>query len=90
MKKLVYIALLRDIELSCDEVLICTEDKKRLETVVMDYFGISETKKYDKPAEYLGFTKIEYGEFEDDVEGYYKFKDEGEISRVFLISKVLE
>ena len=87
---LVYVAVLRDKELTSDDVLTVQTDKSKLEEYIKDYFGISETKKYDKPGEYLGFTKIEYSEFEDDLMGYYKFKDGEDISRVYLFCKVLD
>lgn len=87
---LVYIAVLRDKDLSVDQVLTVQTDRKQLEVFVKDYFGISDTQKYDNPAKYIGYTKIEYSEFEDDVEGYYTFEDSGEISKVFLFCKVLD
>lgn len=86
---LVYVALIKDEDGSTD-VMTVQEDKQKLETYVMDYFGISEEKKYDNPDEYLGYIKIEYSEFEDDLEGYYKFKSKDEsISKVYVYCKSL-
>jgi len=86
---LVYVAVLRDKELTVDEVLTVQVDKSKLEDYIKDYFGISENKEYSKPAEYLGFTKFEYSEHEDDLEGYYTFKEDGEISKIYLFCKYL-
>jgi hypothetical protein len=89
---LVWVAVLKDDDLSCDEVLCVQTSFAKLETYVKDWFGISETKKYTKPAECLGYTKIEYSEFEDDLDGYFTFKEEDEFdvfdSNVSIISKV--
>lgn len=87
---LVYIAVLRDTSLSVDQVLTVQSDRKVLEVFVKDYYGISDTKQYGNPGKYIGFTKIEYSEFEDDVEGYYTFEDSGEISKVFVFCKALD
>jgi hypothetical protein len=87
---LVYVAVLKDNDLSVDEVLAVKTDKEMLSTYVKDYFGISETKTYNKVAKYLGYTKIEYSEFEDDLEGYFTFDDDGEICKVYVFCKVLD
>jgi hypothetical protein len=87
---LVYVAVLRDITLSVDEVLTIQTKRENLEKFVKDYYGINEDKKYNSPAEYLGYTKIEYSEFEDDLEGYYTFKDGDEITKVYLFTKTLD
>jgi hypothetical protein len=87
---LVYVAVLRDPDLSVDQVLTVQTDRKQLEVFVKDYYGISETKKYDNPGTYLGWTKIEYSEFEDDLEGYYTFEDSGKMDKVFVYGKVLD
>jgi len=87
--QLIYVAVLKDEELTSDEVLTVQTDKINLEIYIKDYFGISNTKKYGTTGEYLGFTKYEYSEFEDDLEGYYTFKEDGEITKVYLFCKVL-
>jgi len=87
---LVYVAVLRDKELTVDEILTVQTDKNKLEEYIKDYFGISETKKYSNHGEYLGFTKYEYSEHEDDLEGYYTFKEDGEISKIYLFCKMLD
>jgi len=87
--QLVYVAVLRDKELSSDEVLTVQTNKDNLEVQIKKYFGISDVNKYTNPAEYLGYTKIEYSEFEDDLEGYYTFKENDEITRVYVFCKVL-
>ena len=57
------------------EVLIVQTNFDKLEEWVKDYFGINPNKEYTNPAEYLGFTKIEYSEFEDSLYGYFSFKE---------------
>ena len=86
---LVYVAILRDVELSSDDVLTVQTNRKNVDRIVKDYFGINETKNYTKPSKYLGFTKIEYSEFEDDLIGYYSFDDGKEIEKVYLFNKLL-
>ena len=87
---LVYVAILRDTELTSDDVLCVQTSFAKLETYVKDYFGISETKTYGKPAECLGYIKYEYSEFEDDLDGYFTFKDGDEITKVYVFNKVLD
>lgn len=87
---LVYIAVLKDDSFTSDEVICAQTSFERLKTYVFDYFGISETKNYPKPAKCLGYTKIEYSEFEDDLDGYFTFDDEGEITKVYVFNKVLD
>lgn len=85
---LVYVAMLKDYD-GYSNVMTVQTEKENLETYVKDYFGISDTKHYDNPAEFLGYTKIEYSEFEDDLEGYYKFKQDEEVSEVYVYCKSL-
>lgn len=87
---LVYIAVLRDKEMTCDQVLCVQTSFQKLEIYVKDWFGISETRSYNKPAECLGYTKIEYSEFEDDLDGYFTFKEDDEIAKVFVFNKSLD
>ena len=87
---LVYVAILRDTEFTSDDVMCVQTSFARLETYVKDYFGISETKQYNKPAKCLGYTKYEYSEFEDDLDGYFTFDDEGEITKVYVFNKILD
>jgi hypothetical protein len=68
--KLVYVAIDED-----GDVLHVNESRDALEYFVMDCFGINPDRKYNQPDECLGFTRIEYSEFEDDLVGYWKFKD---------------
>lgn len=85
---LVYVALLRDQD-NFTDILTVQSNKEDLETYIKDYFGISETETYTNPAEFLGYEKIEYSEFEDDLEGVYRFKQDGEISKVLVFCKSL-
>jgi len=85
---IVYVAILKDDDLSVDEVLTVQTDKKYFEKYVKDYFGINQDKKYINPAKYIGYTKIEYSEFEDDLDGYYTF-DDGGIKKVYVFCKTL-
>ena len=87
--QVVYVAILRDLELSSDDVLTVQTNRENVDKIVKDYFGISNTKEYGKPAKYLGFTKIEYSEFEDDLIGYYSFDDGAGIEKVYLFNKIL-
>jgi hypothetical protein len=87
---LVYVAILRDIELTTDQVICVQTSFNKLETFVKDYFGISDVKTYGNPAECLGYTKINYSEFEDDLDGYFTFKDGDEITKVYVFNKVLD
>ena len=57
------------------EVLTVQTNFDKLEEWVKDYFGINPNKEYANPAEYLGFTKIEYSEGEDYLYGYFLFKE---------------
>ena len=72
------------------EVLCVNESRAELEAFVMDYFGINPAKPYTLPDECLGFTKINYSEHEDDLEGFWLFRDRDDvISRVNLWCKTL-
>lgn len=57
------------------EVLTVQTNFDKLEEWVKDYFGINPNKEYTNPAEYLGFTKIEYSEYLDSLYGYFSFKE---------------
>lgn len=57
------------------EILTVQTNFYKLEELVKDYFGINPNKEYTNPAEYLGFTKIEYPEGEDYLYGYFSFKE---------------
>jgi hypothetical protein len=51
---------------------------------------LNPNKNYTQPSENLGYTKIEYSEYEDDLEGYYTYKDsDGVITKVYIFTKVL-
>ena len=87
---LVYVAILREKDFTTDEVMCVQTSFERLKTYVFDYFGISETKKYSNPAKFLGYTKIEYTEFEDDLDGYFTFEEDGEKIKVYVFNKILD
>lgn len=94
--KTVYVALLAqgDDQVKVDSFATCLiavqETREDLEEYVMEFFGISKRRQYNEPSESLGFTKYEYGNFEDDLEGFYKFRDkDGTISRVYVYCKTL-
>jgi hypothetical protein len=87
---LIWIAVLKDDDLSCDEVLCVHTSFAKLETYVKNYFGISETKTYDKPAEFLGYTQYQYSEFIDDLNGYFIFKEDDELTKVYVFCKALD
>lgn len=87
---LVYVAILKDDDYTVNEVMCVQTSFAKLETYVKDYFGISDVKKYGKPATLLGYTKIEYSEFEDDLDGYFTFDDDGQITKVYVFNKVLD
>lgn len=94
--KTVYVALhtQNDDEGKVDSFATCLitvqETRKELEEYVMEFFGISDKRTYTEPSECLGFTKYEYSDFEDDLEGFYRFKDvDGTISRVYVYCKTL-
>lgn len=74
MVGLVYVAL-EETENKDFDVLTVQETKEGLLNYIKEYFGITETNKYPNPATYLGYTKINYSEFEDDLEGYHLFED---------------
>ncbi len=83
--KLIYVAVRED-----GDVLNVNESRDVLEEFVMDWFGINPNINYSQRDECLGFTKIEYSEFEDDLVGYWLFKDNDEnITRVNLWCKEL-
>lgn len=67
--KLVYVAVDED-----GDILHVNESRDALEYFVMDCFGINPDREYNQPDECLGFTKIEYSEFEDDLEGFWLFR----------------
>jgi len=82
---LIYVAVDED-----GEVLTVNESRDDLEAFVMEYFGINPNKYYSHPDECLGFTKIQYSEFEDDLEGYWLFRSTDlVITRVNLWCKQL-
>ena len=67
------------------EVLTVQTNFDKLEEWVKDYFGINPNKEYADPAEYLGFTKIKYSEFEDPLYGYLSFKETINNEKILLI-----
>jgi hypothetical protein len=85
MIKIIYVAVEED-----GQVLHVSETKELLEKYVLDWFGINPDKNYSHPDEFLGYFPFDYPEFEDDVKGYYTFKDSsGKLTRVYLWEKVL-
>ena len=85
MNKLIYIA--SDTE---GNVLTVNTSRELCEAYVMDYFGINPNKHYDKPAICEGYTKIQYSEFEDDLDGYWFFNDGGQIIRINLFNMIID
>lgn len=82
---MVYVAVDED-----GDVLTVNESRSYTEKYVMDHFGINPDINYSRPDECLGFTKIEYSEFEDDLEGFWLFRStDGIITRVNLWCKTL-
>lgn len=83
----VYIAIQEALDEndSC-EIIAVNENREIVDSIVLDYFGINPNKKYINPAEYLGFTKSDYDDFDDFV-GIYKFKDEDRLETVKLYHK---
>lgn len=58
-------------------VLYVTNTRENADKLIMeDYYEIKvgETEHESNGDKYLGFTKIEYSEFEDDLYGYYTFE----------------
>jgi len=92
MVGLVYIAL-EETEDKDFDVLTAQETREGILNYIKEYFGISE--KYPNSAIYLGYTKIEYSEFEDDLEGYHLVKTynpydkKDEISKIWVYCKQL-
>lgn len=83
---IVYVALLRDIELSCDEVLCVRTDKKSIMSVISDYYGL-DNDEY----EYCGYTDLNNGEYWDEVQGYHTVRDilSNIHERIYVIEKSL-
>lgn len=84
-KQLIYVAVDAD-----GEVLTVNTSRELCTAYVMDFFGINPNKNYRKPAICEGYTKIDYSEFEDDLDGYWIFEDDGEKTRVNLFNKILD
>lgn len=95
--KTVYVALLTEGEergsldisfLTC--VMTVQETREELDEYIMEYFGISKKRNYLEPAECLGFQKVEYSDFEDDLVGNWTFRSkDGQISKVYVYIKTL-
>jgi len=84
-KKLIYIAT--DVE---GNLLTVNTSRKLCEDFVMDFFGINPNKHYDEPAICEGYTKIEYSEFEDNLDGYWLFQDVGQRTRINLFTMIID
>jgi len=87
---IIYIAILRDTELTSDEVLCAQSSFENLRTYVFEYFGISDVREYNNPAKFLGYTKFNYSEHEDDLDGYFTFDEDGLITKVYVFNKFLD
>ena len=85
MNKLIYIA--SDTE---GNVLTVNTSRELCEAFVMDFFGINPNKQYDEPAICEGYTKIQYSEFEDALDGYWFFNDGGQITRINLFNMIMD
>ena len=84
---LVYIAILKDKELSASsEILTVQTNFYNLLEYVKEYFGINKFKVYSSKVKYMGYTAIVYKEFEDDLMGYHTFNDEedGEVYDIYI------
>jgi len=55
---------------------------------LIDYYGINSEYVDENPPENLGYTKIHYSEFEDDLEGYYKFKAYNQSTKEYETDKI--
>jgi hypothetical protein len=87
---LVYVAILKDNDLSVDEVLGVYTTMDKIDYLVKDYYGLTEKYPKNDKIKFLGYVKIEYSEFEDDLDGYYKIECDGVIEKVFIFNKVLD
>ena len=88
-KRPIYVAVLRDTDLNHDIILGLNTSQENLLIIIKDYFGISETKKYDNPAQYHKFVKYVYSEFEDETIGYHIFNEDNLVHKVYIIEKYL-
>lgn len=87
---LVYVAVLKDKDLSVDEVLgVCTT-REKIDFLVKDYFGLTDKYTQNDLVKLLGYTKIDYSEFEDDLDGFYQIENDGVIDKVYIFNKVLD
>ena len=85
-KQLIYIA--SDIE---GTILTANSSRELCELYVMDYFGINPNKHYSTPAIFEGYTKIQYSEFEDDLDGFWTFIDsDGDNTRINLFTMIMD
>jgi hypothetical protein len=85
-KQLIYIAVDTD-----GTVLTANTSRELCEAYVMDYFGINPNKHYSTPAKFEGYTKIEYSEFEDDLDGFWIFIDsDSDKTRINLFNMIID
>lgn len=97
--KLTWVWVITDNEVG--NVLYVTNTRENADRLIMeDYYDIKlgKTEHESNGDKYLGFTKIEYSEFEDDLYGYYTFESnydfrvgsQPRIERYNLFSKFIE
>lgn len=87
---LVYVAVLKDKDLSVDEVLgVCTT-REKIDLLVKDYFGLTDKYPQNDSVKLLGYTKIDYSEFEDDLDGFYQVENDGVVDKVYIFNKSLD
>ena len=83
--QLIYIA--SDTE---GNVLTVNTSRELCESFVMDFFGINPNIDYDEPAICEGYTKMQYSEFEDDLDGFWTFTDsDGNKNRINLFNMIM-
>lgn len=85
----VYVALLKDYDGEYN-VLTAQSTREGAIKYAKDYFGLYEDKPQVGDAEFLGYRKMEYSEYEDPLEGYLKFKDDAGDYTVYIYCMYLD
>ena len=83
--QLIYIAVHSD-----GQVLTVNTTRELCEYYVMDYFGINPNRQYTESAIFEGYHKINYSEFEDELDGYWIFKCGEDIHRINLFNMAMD
>ena len=84
-KQLIYIAVHSD-----GTVLTVNTSRELCEYYVMDFFGINPNIQYNETSVFEGYHKIEYSEFEDDLDGYWIFVYGEKTERVNLFNMTMD